>query len=293
MTARPAPIASIGLPVYNGARFLRSTLDSLLAQTLADFELLISDNASTDETRAICEQYAARDPRVRYTRQQRNIGAPRNWNFVAEQSRGKYFKWATSNDDYAPTMLAKCVQALEDDPTAVLAQGTTCLVDEETGAREPYTRDLALTQGRSIERLLTLCDKLALNNGQCGVIRSSALRRTRLDRPYPGGDFVLMAELAMLGKFLVLPEVLFYRRMGPATFSRALSGDQLRQFYDPQSSRKLVGHTLRLNLDFLRCVATATMPARDRLIALKLALRRAFWDWSLLFARSKSAREPA
>src|SRR5688572_28337892 len=93
-----APLVSIGLPVYNGERFLSEALDSLLGQTLADFELIVSDNASTDRTAEICLAYAARDARVRYVRQQTNIGAIRNWNFVARQARGQYFKWASAND---------------------------------------------------------------------------------------------------------------------------------------------------------------------------------------------------
>jgi glycosyltransferase involved in cell wall biosynthesis len=83
------PTVSFGVPVYNGHRHLRETLDSLLAQTYSDFELIISDNASTDATPDICQEYASRDSRIQYHRQTENVGAPENWNFVARKARGR------------------------------------------------------------------------------------------------------------------------------------------------------------------------------------------------------------
>jgi glycosyltransferase involved in cell wall biosynthesis len=87
------PRVSVGLPVRNGANYLREALDSLLSQTLADFELVIGDNASTDGTEAICREFAARDDRVRYVRHDTDIGAPRNFNFVFPESQAPYFRW--------------------------------------------------------------------------------------------------------------------------------------------------------------------------------------------------------
>jgi glycosyltransferase involved in cell wall biosynthesis len=92
------PLVSVGLPVYNGERYLSRALDSILEQSLSDFELIISDNASSDTTEAICRDYARRDPRIRYVRQRENLGAPRNWNFVVHEARGRYFKWASASD---------------------------------------------------------------------------------------------------------------------------------------------------------------------------------------------------
>ena len=103
MTA--APRLSIGLPVYNGENYLAESIEALLGQSYQDFELIISDNASTDGTDGISRRYAKQDSRVRYIRHQRNIGLAPNHNFVFRQSRGEFFKWAASDDLYARDLL--------------------------------------------------------------------------------------------------------------------------------------------------------------------------------------------
>ncbi len=119
-SAVAAPLVSVGLPVYNGGTSLRTALDSLLAQTLTNLELIVADNASNDATADICAEYARRDVRVRVHRHRENIGAPGNWNFVAHQARGTYFKWASASDLCAPTFLERCVAVLEAEPDVVL-----------------------------------------------------------------------------------------------------------------------------------------------------------------------------
>ena len=202
------PLVSIGVPAYNAERFIACALDSLLGQTLTDLELIISDNGSTDGTREICEGYARRDPRVRYIRQAANIGAAANWNVVAREARGEFFKWASASDTCEPTMLEHCVAELRADPGAVLCYGKTDLMDENGRSFEVYADDRAFVEERPSERFLRVLELLKLNNAQCGVFRLDVLRRTRLDRPYPTGDMALMAELALYGTFRMLPEVL-------------------------------------------------------------------------------------
>jgi glycosyltransferase involved in cell wall biosynthesis len=110
--AQALPRVSIGMPVYNGAQYIREALDSLLAQTFTDFELIISDNASTDNTQAICEEYARRDSRIRYVRQSENIGATSNFSFVLNQARSDLFMWAAHDDLWAPDFLMDGVKLL-------------------------------------------------------------------------------------------------------------------------------------------------------------------------------------
>src|SRR5215469_6919606 len=107
------PKVSIGMPVYNGANYLRSSVPSLLAQDYEDFELLISDNASTDETESICRELAESDGRIRYFRNERNVGAAQNYNKVFRLASGTFFKWAAHDDECHPTMLRRCVEVLE------------------------------------------------------------------------------------------------------------------------------------------------------------------------------------
>src|SRR5690349_21549528 len=124
------PRVSIGLPVRNGARFLAQAVDSLLAQSYPDFELIISDNASTDETEAICREYAAHDARVRYYRSREDVGLARNYNYLFMRARGEYFKWAAADDVHEPDYVARCVDILEHDSSVVLAYARTKFIDE-------------------------------------------------------------------------------------------------------------------------------------------------------------------
>lgn len=122
----PIPLVSIGVPVYNGAGTLRRTLESILAQTLVDFELIISDNASTDETAAICRDFAIRDARIRYVRQPRNLGAAFNFQYVIDQARGRYFLWAACDDVRTPDFLEENVRFLESHPDYVASASPNC-----------------------------------------------------------------------------------------------------------------------------------------------------------------------
>ena len=124
-----APRLSVGLPVYNGEAYVAEALEALLYQSYADFELIISDNASTDGTAEICRDYEKRDPRVRYLRQPRNVGLAPNHNAVVEAASGELFKWAASDDLYARDLLERCVNALDENPAVVLAHSWTAIID--------------------------------------------------------------------------------------------------------------------------------------------------------------------
>jgi glycosyltransferase involved in cell wall biosynthesis len=99
------PRVSIGLPVYNGQNYLRCALDSILQQDYTDFELIISDTASADASPGICQELARKDGRVRYYRNETNIGARGNYNRVFELARGEFFKWASHDDEFHPSGL--------------------------------------------------------------------------------------------------------------------------------------------------------------------------------------------
>jgi glycosyltransferase involved in cell wall biosynthesis len=140
------PRVSIGLPVYNGEDYVGASVESLLAQTFTDFELVIVDNASTDRTSEICRSFASRDRRVRYHRNERNIGGGLNMNLAFELANGApFYKWAAHDDIHAPTFLERCMDALDRDPTAVLAFTKVELIDSEGKTLRPRILKMPLS----------------------------------------------------------------------------------------------------------------------------------------------------
>jgi glycosyltransferase involved in cell wall biosynthesis len=205
------PKVSIGLAVYNGEQYLEQAVDSLLAQTFTDFELIISDNASTDRTPEICQKYAAQDPRVRYHRNATNIGGANNENLTFKLSKGEYFRWAAHDDLCAPELLEKCVAVLESHPEIVLCHSQ--MVEMVEGITRNKTTDNRL--GEKPEPYLRF-GELSRRNHSCeatyGVIRADVMRKTPLQKNYTGSDRVFLAELSLYGPFYQVPEPLFYKR---------------------------------------------------------------------------------
>ena len=128
----PGAQVAIGLPVYNGARYLTEAIESILAQTYSDFELIISDNASTDETEAICRHYAVQDQRIRYVRNAENIGGLANFNHTFRLSNHPLFKWTAADDAYHPEYLERSVRLLKAQPEAVFAFTKVQLIDDSS-----------------------------------------------------------------------------------------------------------------------------------------------------------------
>lgn len=257
-----APRISVGMPVYNGADFVGEAIESLLAQTLDDFELIISDNASIDATEDICRSYAAKDARIRYFRQSRNLGAAANHNVLVHRARAPLFRWAAHDDLVRPTMLERCVDALDATPGAVLAYPRTHVLTES--GVEPYEDGLRMSQTDPAHRLLELVSKMVLCNPIYGVMRADALRRTRLIGPFPSSDEVLLAELALAGPFVEVPEYLFVRRLhgGRSTVAHAKPED-LSAWFDPaQQPQRL--HRTRVLAEELRSLFTSPLSGLDR-----------------------------
>jgi len=207
------PRVSVGLPVFNGERYLEETLDSILAQTYSDFELIISDNASTDRTEEICRAYAAKDERIRYFRNGTNLGAAKNFNRVFELSSGEYFKWAPHDDIIAPDFLMRCVEVLDQDPTVVLCYSKVKFIDEFGSFLTNY--DIELKNVGSFKPQDRFGD-LVLMDHWCidvlGVIRASALKMTPVIASFVGSDRHLLVELGLLGRFYQIPEYLLFSR---------------------------------------------------------------------------------
>lgn len=205
------PKVSIGLPVYNGDEFLEKSIESILGQTFTDFELIISDNASTDKTASICQWYAANDSRIRYYRNTHNIGGANNGNRTFLLAEGKYFRWAAHDDLCAPQLLEKCVAVLDQKPEIVLCYTQTINIDQKGQALGLTSLNRA-TSSKPYQRFRDL----AFRNDYCepsyGLMRSAILRETRLEQDFTGSDRVLLCEVAFYGRFHEIPEALFYKR---------------------------------------------------------------------------------
>ncbi len=205
------PRLSVGLPVYNGDKYLAESLDALLGQTYEDFELIISDNASTDGTAEICQRYVEQDARVRYYRQPHNVGLAPNHNFVVEQARGELFKWASNDDLYARDLLERCVEALDKQPEVVLAHAWTAKIDGSGAVTEAFEYPLSTSSVRAPERFRSILFDSG-GDDDYGVIRTEVLRRTAMKESYHHADHTIIAELGLHGPFYQVPDWLYFRR---------------------------------------------------------------------------------
>lgn len=273
------PLVTIGLPVYNSERHIRQSLDSLLAQTFSDFVLVISDNASTDSTSLICQQYAASDSRIRYFRNPENIGNPRNFNRVFELTETRYLKWSTADDFWAPTFLEHAVEIMENDPTIALCYPKAFIVDANGRNPTPYDDDLNLLQTDPAERFFAVLGRIKLAHQHLGLIRTSALRQTHLLGEYVGSDITLLAELSLYGRFLELPERLFFRRFHETSGSwKRNDADHQRKYYHAARARQTRLTRWRGHLGLIAAIAASPLPVRCRMSAYGRLARRMAWD---------------
>lgn len=280
----PAPVVSVGMPAYNSAKWIEASIESILAQTFQNLELVISDNASTDDTLAICERYARRDSRVRVLRQPENRGANENYLAVLRAARGTYFKWASSNDLCARSFIEKCVDALEKDHAAVLACPRAGIFDSSPDAIQPYASDLALTSDSPAQRFLDLQNGMGLNNAINGVIRRDALMRTRLGN-FLRADIILAAELSVLGKFLLVDDVLFFRRMSPESITVLRSEREIEFHHVPSAKAPLKWQLWQYQIAQFKIVRLLPFLSRDWFRIMDYGLR------SLVWVRGKLIRE--
>ncbi|NRB08622.1 MAG: glycosyltransferase [Richelia sp.] len=212
--SKKQPKVSIGLPVYNGENFIREAIDSILAQTFTDFELVISDNASTDNTEAICREYITKDSRIKYYKNKTNLGGAPNYNRTVELSNGEYFKWAAHDDVITPDFLSKCVDILDSNPDVVLCHSLVSYIDENSNFIGNYNVNLHTYSSRIQVRFHELLAK-HLCYPIFGLIRSSALKVTPPQGGYGAADAIFLLRLAMRGKFYEIPEYLFFSRSHP------------------------------------------------------------------------------
>ncbi|MFZ5871128.1 MAG: glycosyltransferase family 2 protein [Actinomycetota bacterium] len=260
------PNVSVGLPVYNGERYLAEAIDSILSQDYGDLELIVCDNGSTDATPRIAADAARRDARVSVHRSGTNRGAAWNYNRAVALARGRFFKWAAHDDVLRRGFLSACVAVLEERPEVVLAY--TRAVDVDDQGRVVHEHDLpryataSTPSGRARQVLLDPSPCLE----SFGVIRADALRRTRLIGPYTSSDRTLFLELALLGEFHEVPEVLFLHRQHPHRSVHSYADPRWRNvWFDPAWSGRRSSPRWRLLKEYATAVARSPVPPGERL----------------------------
>jgi len=271
---------SVGLPVYNGERYLREAVESVLAQTFEGFELIIRDNASVDATGDISRELRAKDPRVRYERSTENLGAARNFNRAFELSRGEYFLWLSHDDYYAPDYLERCVQVLDANPEVVLCYPLVQIVDE---LGEPVQEYGGRLKRAASERTSERFGELILVHHWCrevfGMMRVSALRETGLIGNYVQSDRTLLAHLALLGPFFEIKEMLFHSREHAGRSMRAYKNEQSRaEWFDSKSGGRVVFPHWRLIWEYSKLLPNVPMGFAERLRCYREVARWGSWN---------------
>jgi glycosyltransferase involved in cell wall biosynthesis len=209
------PLVSIGLPVYNGANFVGEMIESILAQTFTDFELIVTDNASTDNTGDIVKAFAKKDPRVRYYLNEKNVGAAGNYNRCYEHGVGKYFKWCAHDDRISANYLEACVTRLEANPDLAMVYGSKIEFNDkgEIPLAEGADNYPDLSDDPGARYFFQVAKLKAPCSAIFGVFRRSLLEKSTLHRPYYSSDRALLAEIAISGNFEVAEEAVYYCRM--------------------------------------------------------------------------------
>ncbi|NES22059.1 MAG: glycosyltransferase family 2 protein [Symploca sp. SIO3E6] len=312
------PRVSIGMAVYNGENFIKEAIESILAQTFHDFELIISDNASTDTTQAICLEFVNNDQRISYFRNEENFGAAQNHNRVLELSRGEYFKWISHDDVLAPEFLAQCVEVLDQKPLVILCYPRTMYIDEDGKPLAEYKQghhrysNLAADSSKVANTFRRLVNPILgdgkfhvdspqprvrfrsvlSNMGRCypvfGLIHSNILKKTVSLGNYGHADGILLARLALLGRFYEIPEHLFfYRRhsqQSVAVYSKNGENDyyEFAQWWDPANKGQIMFPRWKMFSEYWQAISETPLSLYDRVCCYFDALNWLRGSWVYL-----------
>jgi glycosyltransferase involved in cell wall biosynthesis len=281
------PKVSIGMPVFNGKKVIREALDSLLKQTFTGFELIISDNASTDGTEAICREYAARDPRIRYVRQSENRGIAANFNFVLDEAVGEYFMWAACDDTRSPDFLEVNFKFLSENPEYVASTSPNRFNGRSLGQQKLV--DFAL-DGELFERFIRFFDYCWVSHGIFfSLVRTDLLRGCEIFRnPFIAGDWGIILYLASRGRLNRCSEgLIIIGTEGVSTRSNTfkVSRNSPIELLLPFYAFSKVTLDLIKNLSLKHRIIIAIKLAKVNLIALRIQLQMFVHDMIVLARR--------
>ena len=238
-TNEKRPKVSIGMPVYNGEKLLRKRLDSLLSQTFADFELIISDNGSTDSTPLISHKYSKKDGRMRYVRQEKNMGVVWNFNFVLQEAKGNYFVWAAVDDTWDQRFLEKNVKILESNERLVGSIGRVEWDGNFKDNSKSNTNDFPSGNVVKYQHVHNVSGSyeqkvrsyLRYDQGTIvyAVYRTGKLQKSMFEKPFSYWDLALILEVSKYGDIHVIDEVLMYKSpLGISTSTKSIIKNMLK-----------------------------------------------------------------
>jgi glycosyltransferase involved in cell wall biosynthesis len=277
------PLVAVGLPVYNGEKFLAAAIDSVLLQTFADIELIISDNASTDSTQTICQEYAVRDARVRYSRVPENRGIIFNHNQVVRLSASPYFLWFSHDDVLAPTYIERCLAVLEGDASIVLSFSRWRDIDEMGRPIDRKREPIEIDSPDPVRRFSQAIPPYHSCEAWCGLIRSETVRKIPVLRSFADYDRVWLAELALHGRFLQIPEVLYFHREHLGRPIHVYRDPFERTFWlDPKTTSRLVFPNFRMLREYIGVTSRAPLSWRQKMRCRFALLKWIKENWQLL-----------
>jgi glycosyltransferase involved in cell wall biosynthesis len=260
------------LPVFNGETGIRRAIVSILSQNFTDLELIVVDNASTDSSPQVCAEYAQADPRVRFHRNPRNIGAGPNHNLCLEMARGKYFTWAAHDVEWLPGMLRRCHEVIETGPSNVALVYPRCLMVDASGSAArsiAETPSIECRHSPPHKRVTTVIERVMWVNQLFGLMRTEVVRQTRGIDSFASSDYVLLVELALLGEIWEIPEVLVHRNLAPDRGTTLHQGNHAAwaTWLDPlaKSNLRALSHDQRLLVEYIRSALRLPEHSRDRL----------------------------
>ena len=272
--ASSMPRVTIGMPVCNGENYLIYALDSLLGQTFKDFELIISDNGSTDNTKSICQTCAEHDSRIRYYRSDLNRGATWNFNRLVDLARGEFFMWAAHDDLWDALFIEKLVCALDENSSVILSYCAHNVIDSHGKVYKKIPINLNLSSDKPNVRFAAGWRY----NPQIpvfGLIRTKDLKKTRKIGNFTASDQVLVSELALLGPFYGIPEYLFsYRRHIKQSTGKEFPTQQARiAWFDPSKKGRITFPNWRLLREHCIAIYKAPLTKRQRVFCYASAVR--------------------
>ena len=260
------PSVTIGLPVFNGETYIASAIESVLSQSFGNFELVICDNASTDGTPDICRAFASRDARLRYLRNDHNLGAAPNYNRTFELARGTFFKWLAHDDVLLPSYLERTLEGLLETPDAVICSSKVEYMNSE--GRTIGTYDSALDTGAGL-RPSTRFSQVVLSSHSCvdffGLMRTSAMTDSLLHGSYHGADRAFLAQMALRGRIVHIPECLIRIREHHDRYTRTqLRPKDRLAWHDSGVTSRFYLPTWQLYRTYLTVLRSADLSPQER-----------------------------